>query len=234
MSTSASRAEQAATQIAALIGGRPPGAGLGTKEELRVTCGVSVGTINEAIRLLQARGLVTVRPGAGGGLFVAEQSPMVRLGNAVQSLDVADSAADAVRIRDALDPLLVADALWHASPADLDALRGHLAEMDDAAQHRDGTGFIRADWALHARIAGLSPNTLLRSIYLSLLDLVQSHTLTVPVVTHFPAPTGLVSYMTDRHRNRAALVEAIAARDSDTALRLISERHPNAETNQPG
>ncbi len=75
---------------------------------------------------------------------------------------------------------------------------------------------------------------LLRSIYLSLLDLVESHTLTIPVVAHFPAPDGMVSYMTDRHRNRAALVEAIAARDSDTALRLITERQPNEETNQLG
>ncbi len=64
-----------------------PGDRLGSKEELRQLCGVSVGTFNEAIRLLQARGLVSIRPGPGGGLFATEQSPMVRLGNSVLALD---------------------------------------------------------------------------------------------------------------------------------------------------
>ncbi|WUX26907.1 GntR family transcriptional regulator [Streptomyces sp. NBC_01438] len=42
---------------------------------MRNQCGVSVGTFNEALRLLQSRGLVTVKPGPGGGLFSGEQSP---------------------------------------------------------------------------------------------------------------------------------------------------------------
>ncbi|WP_228553806.1 hypothetical protein [Catenulispora pinisilvae] len=52
-------------------------------------------------------------------LFAATPSPMVRLGNSVLALDSQQTdVADAVRVRDALDPLLVQDALWHGSPAD--------------------------------------------------------------------------------------------------------------------
>src|ERR1700761_4583592 len=174
----ATRPEQAAEQLAGLAAAAEPGARLGTKEELRVLCGVSVGTFNEALRLVQARGQVTVRAGRVGGLFASRQSPLVRLGNSVLAIDDdALSVADAVRIRDALDPLLIADAVRHRSDDDLAALRHGLRRMRAAADTLDGIEFIRANWALHARIAEISPSVMLRSFYLSLLETIESHTL---------------------------------------------------------
>ncbi|WP_246281825.1 FadR/GntR family transcriptional regulator [Fodinicola acaciae] len=215
------RAEMAADRIAALAAERPPGARLGTKEDLRVHCGVSVGTLNEALRLLQARGLVTVRPGPGGGLFAAEQSPMVRLGNSVLALDTGQaSVAEAVRIRDALEPLLVEDAMWHASPADIAAMKAKVADMAAAAQALDATAFLHANWSLHARIAAVSPHPILRSLYTSLLDLIESHTLGA-----LPA-TGDPEYLAGRLVLHADLVEAIAARDSAAAVRLVAQHNP--------
>src|ERR1700750_2176299 len=76
----ATRPEQAAEQLAALSAAAEPGSRLGTKEELRVRCGVSVGTFNEALRLVQARGLVTVRAGRGGGGFARPYSARGRRG----------------------------------------------------------------------------------------------------------------------------------------------------------
>src|SRR5450631_3223467 len=90
---------------------------------------------------------VTVRPGPGGGLFAAEPSPMVRLGNSVLALDAEQtSVADAVRIRDALDPLMIEDALWHASPAALAQMRAQVQRMNDAVGAQDPIAFIRANW----------------------------------------------------------------------------------------
>ncbi len=98
----------------------PPGTRLGTKGEVRARCGVSVGTFNEALRLLQTRQVVTGRPGPGGGLFVTDRPATVRLGRSLPELDGGEATvAAAIRIRDALDPLLIEEALWHASPADL-------------------------------------------------------------------------------------------------------------------
>src|SRR5882757_2032302 len=108
--------ERAATVLSELASAAEPGDRLGSKAELRAACGVSVGTFNEALRIAQTRGLVTVRPGPGGGLFASQQSAMVRLGNSMLALDdEAASVAEAVRLRDALDPLLVEDALEHVS-----------------------------------------------------------------------------------------------------------------------
>ena len=129
------RTELAAARLAGVAEAAAPGDRLGSKDELRVLCGVSVGTFNEAVRLLQARGMVTLRPGPGGGLFAAEQSPMVRLGNSVLALDGdPSSVADAVRIRDALDPLMIEEALWHLQAFDLSPIgpmrRREIAEED--------------------------------------------------------------------------------------------------------
>lgn len=224
-----SRTELAASRLAAIAETAAPGERLGSKDELRTECGVSVGTFNEAIRLVQARGLVTVRPGPGGGLFAAEQSPMVRLGNSVLALDAEQtSVAEAVRIRNALDPLLIEDALWHASPADVEHMRTHVRRMSDAVEVDDPTAFVRANWALHASIASVSPHVVLRSLYTSLLDLIESHTLSVLPVSEQPLP----DYIAQRHKLHSALVQAISDRDREAAQRLILE-HNTTDASQP-
>ncbi|MFF5584958.1 FadR/GntR family transcriptional regulator [Streptomyces hygroscopicus] len=225
--TASGRAEGAAQRVTELIESLPPGSRLGTKEEMRTLCGVSVGTFNEALRLLQSRGLVTVKPGPGGGLFSAEQSPMVRLGNSVLALDTQQNdVADAVRIRDALDPLLIEDALWHASPADIATLRDHITAMERAVDDTDPVAFVHANWRLHAAIAAISPNSLLSSLYTSLLDLIEGHTLSV-------LPNGeqpLTEYIAQRQELHRALVDALDRRDRDEALRLIHEHNTSPAT----
>ncbi|MFE7118250.1 FadR/GntR family transcriptional regulator [Streptomyces sp. NPDC057654] len=216
------RAEQAAGRIAELAKNAEPGTRLGTKEELRGRCAVSAGTFNESLRLLQARGLVTVRPGPGGGIFSSRPSPMVRLGNSMLALDAQETdVAEAVRIRDALDPLLIEDALWHASPADFAELRGHLDVMARAVEAADPVAFVRANWRLHARIAAISPNALLRSLYNNLLDLIESHTLGVLPGGEQP----LAEYIAHRHELHRDIVDALERRDREASLRLIREHH---------
>jgi DNA-binding FadR family transcriptional regulator len=228
----ATRPERAAELIASLAAAAEPGERLGTKDELRARCAVSVGTFNEALRLVQSRGVVTVRPGPGGGLFASRQSPMVRLGNSVLALDEdAASVADAVRIRNALDPLLVEDALRHAGRKHLTAMRRELERMRAAAAELDGTAFVHANWALHARIAEVSPNAVLRSFYLSLLEIIESHTLSVQSVAGQPLP----EYIQSRYDLHAALVDAIADRDESRAAELIREHNTttSAEPAEP-
>jgi DNA-binding FadR family transcriptional regulator len=217
-SAATGRAEQAADRIAELARAAESGARLGTKGDLRALCGVSVSTFNEALRLLQSRGLVAVRPGPGGGLFAAEQSPMVRLGNSMLALDAEQtSVAEAIRIRDALDPLLVEDALWHVSQADIGEMREILDDMGRAAAAGDATAFVHANWRLHARIAAASPHVLLRSLYASLLDLIEGHTQSVQPDGERPLP----AYLRERHQLHSALIDAIADHDHDAAMRII-------------
>ncbi|SDP39767.1 FadR/GntR family transcriptional regulator [Actinacidiphila guanduensis] len=215
---SVKRAESAAQRIAELAAAAEPGSRLGTKEELRAACGVSVGTFNEALRLAHSRGLVAVRPGPGGGLFAAEQSALVRLGNSVLALDAEGAdVAEAIRMRDALDPLLVADAVWHASLADVVRLRQSLAAMRKAAEVPDPVAFVHANWQLHARIADLSPSKLLKQLYLGLLEIIESHTLAVLPMAGRPLP----QYLRERHRLHCDLVDAIADHRREEAMWLV-------------
>jgi DNA-binding FadR family transcriptional regulator len=213
-----SRAEQAADQVARFAADATPGTRLGTKEDVRQRCGVSVGTFNEALRLLQTSEVVTVRPGPGGGLFVADRVPTIRLGNSLLKLDAGQATvADAIRIRTALDPLLIEDALWHASPADLAVLRHHLEPMAAAAASGDPVAFVHANWQLHAQIAAISPNQVLRSVYGALLDLIEQHTLSVLPAEGSPLP----DYVEERYRLHADLVAALEHHDEEAARRLI-------------
>jgi DNA-binding FadR family transcriptional regulator len=223
--STATRPEQAAERLAKLAADAEPGTRLGTKDELRARCGVSVGTFNEALRLVQARGLVTVRAGRVGGLFASRQSPLVRLGNSVLAIDDdATSVADAIRIRDALEPLLVEDAVRHRSARDVEAMRRGLERMRAAADAVDENAFLRANWALHARMAEVSPSMMLRSFYLSLLEMIESRTLSMQSVDEAPLP----QYLDNRDRLHADLVAAIEEQDPRRALDLI--RVHNATT----
>ena len=214
-----SRAEQAADHVASLAAGAPPGTRLGTKERVRAQCGVSVGTFNEALRLLQTRQVITVRPGPGGGLFVTDRPATVRLGNSLLELDAgAATVADAIRVRDALDPLLIEDALWHASPADLAVLRSCLKPMAAAVASGDTAAFAHANWQLHAQIAAISPSQLLRSLYSALLEVIERHTLAVLPAEGTPLP----GYIEERYQLHAGLVAALEHRDEAGARRLIT------------
>src|ERR1700691_4392461 len=78
---SRSRAEDVVVYVEGAIDerGLRPGDHIGTRADLRDETGVARATINEAIRLLQERQRIVLRPGPGGGLFVAATDPVVRL-----------------------------------------------------------------------------------------------------------------------------------------------------------
>lgn len=170
-----SRATQVADAMIALIREQelPHGHRLGTKEELRGQYGVAPATLNESLQLLSAQELISVKPGPKGGVFVAQPSPIVRLGHKVLNLKAgAVSVQDCLVVRDALDPEVAADAARHARRQDIADLRAILAEM--RAADDDPSAYLRTNWRLHERMARISPNAILRGYYLALMEFLQS------------------------------------------------------------
>lgn len=139
-------------------GDRLPG-----ETELIARFGMSKGTIREAMRLLEAQGLVETRTGPGGGSFVGEVSEeraRALLGNYFYFKDL--TVADIYQIRRALEPEVAASLAGKLSDDDLAELEALVARYsapaatpeEEREQHVQSLQF-------HAILARHSDNPLL-------------------------------------------------------------------------
>lgn len=191
---------------------------IGTIESWRARSGFARASVSEALRLLVDRGVVEVRPGRGGGVFVARTGPVVRLRHTLISVHgEATTLADAIAIRESLEPLLVADAARSRTAAQVRQLRRQLARLEAALGEHDA--FVRAVWALHEQIAALTPNELLRAIYLTMMQVIGEHA--DRAVSDAERPDEAVSYREHRLAVHRELVDAIDAGDLERASRAV-------------
>jgi DNA-binding FadR family transcriptional regulator len=219
-----SRSESVAHQVSELISRQnvQPGARLGRKTDLRDQFGVAASTLNEAIRLLESRGLVETRPGPQGGIFVARPTAQIRLSHLILGLDANSlSIADALEIRNALELPLAAHAAVHADREGLARLERIVRRMGELQD--DPTEYLRQNWQLHEEIALMSSNEMLRTIYLSLLDTARHSLRDVAADAHFR------DAWQENWALHRELVDAIAS-GSPGRARIAAERHaPYAE-----
>lgn len=164
-----SRGEQLADRIRESISARKLSAGdfFGTLESIREETGFARTTVGEAVKLLRDRGVLIVKPGRYGGLFVAKTTPLVRLRHTLMSFDGDPaSAADAIELRESLEELIAVKATLHRSDADVRELQDILSQMRKAESWDD---FMQTNWELHRRIAAICPNSMARAVYESTL-----------------------------------------------------------------
>lgn len=168
-----SRAELVARELEREIDGeREPGERLGTKEDLRKRFGVAVATVNEAVRLLETRGMIEARPGPGGGVFVARPAVRVAFSHAVLGFKSGSTTyEECLEVRDALEPLIDSHAARYHRVSDIREMNRIVKSMEAATD--DPGAFFKCNWALHRRIAELCRNSPLRSMYLALIDFLE-------------------------------------------------------------
>src|SRR3546814_8638158 len=136
MSSTPSRAWAAAEQIAELARSAAPGTRLGSREELRALCGVSVGTLHEALRLLQSTSEIFVRTGPGGGVFAGESSVMSDIiRSVIGQPPAADLFSQTARVLHALRPLIFAAAIDRINADGVAMLRQRVAALEEARPH---------------------------------------------------------------------------------------------------
>jgi DNA-binding FadR family transcriptional regulator len=168
-----SRAELVARELEREINDeREPGERLGTKEDLRKRFGVAVATVNEAVRLLETRGMIEARPGPGGGVFVARPAARLAFSHLVLGFKTGSTSyEECLEVRDALEPLIDSHAARYHRVSDIRELNRIVKGMEAAKD--DPAAFFKCNWDLHRRIAQLCRNSPLRSMYLALIDFLE-------------------------------------------------------------
>ncbi|MCC5956193.1 MAG: FadR family transcriptional regulator [Natronohydrobacter sp.] len=147
-----------------MANGWGPGHRLPSELEMIARFGMAKGTIREAIRILEAQGLVKSRTGPGGGVFVHQVSEVratALLGNYFyfQHLTI----DDIYQIRKALEPELAANLAGKLTEAQLAALEDVMTRYAEPARtpEEEREQHI-ASLRFHALLAEMSGNPLLR------------------------------------------------------------------------
>ena len=93
-----------------LEGKMQPGDRLGLKSDLQKEFDVAGPTIAQALTLLTNDGLISMRRGPGGGIFVERTRPVLRMGTQRLATGTAQSLAENIEMREQLNPLLAVSA----------------------------------------------------------------------------------------------------------------------------
>jgi len=147
----------------------PEGTVLDSEKEMIESYNVGRNTAREALRLLEARGVITIKTGPGGG-------PVVRrprhddLGESLTLIQFANaSLADVLEAREALEPLLAQLAAKEITKDQLDELESTITAMRDNIS--DHNIFLEQNRKFHNLIAHASGNIVLRVFVDTLVSL---------------------------------------------------------------
>ncbi len=196
-----------------------PGDRLPGEADLIARFGMSKGTIREAMRILEAQGLVKTRTGPGGGPFVHEVSAArarALLGNYFYFKDM--TVADIYQLRILLEPEMAAGLAGNLSEADLAALEANLSRYEappanaeeERAQHVASLDF-------HAMLAGHADNPLLGFLIGFMAQMLSDLT----VYRRLYEPRNYALWRTGRE-HQAALIDALRRGDAGAARSVMT------------
>jgi GntR family transcriptional repressor for pyruvate dehydrogenase complex len=137
-----------------------PGDFLGTEKDLAARFGTSRIVARDALRTLEALGIVEIRMGKGGGARIAHGNPRLFAEALAVQLDLTGvSAAEIMDAQRAIETLGAELAAENATPEDIATLRRLLAEAEAAIDDLDA--FTRLSRDFHLAVAEASHNRVL-------------------------------------------------------------------------
>lgn len=158
---------------AILTGRIETGQTLPSERELKTMFQISRGTLREALRVLEQKGLIEIRLGVGGGSVVraVDAGRMSEsLGLLIRSQKV--SLNHLAEFREAVEGSIAAQAAERRSRADIRKLKDLLAVADGCMQagHRRREEFLEVDRQIHTTIAATTQNPIYQSVLASVHD----------------------------------------------------------------
>jgi GntR family transcriptional regulator, transcriptional repressor for pyruvate dehydrogenase complex len=160
-------------QDAILQGKLKPGNKLPPERVLKEMFRASRGTLREALRILEQKGLITIKTGVGGGAFVN----VLTTRQISESLDLLIryqmvSLRDLAEFREGVEGMVAALAVERVKGEDIQYLKKLLAEaknyLDEGASGWDN--FIHVDNQLHMALAQIAGNPIYESVLQTIYD----------------------------------------------------------------
>lgn len=190
-------------QIRTLIdnGVLKPGQTLPSERDLSSQLGVSRNSLREALRVLEARGIIVTRHGVGRTIRATSPLPL-GAESASNSLETA-TIVEVIEVRESLERKAI----------ELACLRATEVELQEIISAAEAGGAWENTIAFHAAIAAASHNYVLEQIIvdqMTLLDALRQR-------DRYPSPRDATTLIAE-HR---IIAEAIRARDVETSVRLI-------------
>lgn len=199
---------------------------LPSEPEMIERFGMAKGTIREAMRILEAQGLVKSRTGPGGGTFVHEVSKeraRALLGNYFYFKDL--TIKDIYQIRRVLEPELAASLAGKLSEEVLARLEAIIAEYAEPASTLEGEREQHvASLRFHALLAEQAENALLGFLIDFMVNMLSD--LTVYRKLYEPRNDALWQRGSAFHFE---LIDALRAGDADTAGLVMRDHMETAQ-----
>jgi DNA-binding FadR family transcriptional regulator len=202
-----------------LSGKYPEGSMLPTEKEMADQLQVSRPTVREALRILEAEGLVTIRPGPRGGPRVERpNTPTVTRSLTTLFQYERVSLADLLEARRAIEPACARVAASRAAPDDVAAMRRSVENM--RAGLEDNAVFWSENANFHLALVSAGHNIVLHTLMTALRELIYQFTVGI----HIPAEERLNTLA-----EHTAIMEAIAAHNPDAAAQATYRHLVNSE-----
>ncbi|SAI00952.1 GntR family transcriptional regulator [Bordetella ansorpii] len=201
-----------------LDGSFPDGTMLPGERDLVEQTGLSRGSVREALRILEAEGLVTTRPGRYGGsratrptgTTVSRQIALFARGSRLP-------LASIIEAREAIEPPIAELAARHRTDADLATLRQIDERLQDAFS--DVPTYLAENVNWHCALAAASRNPLLEAFMRSIANLIHE----ASAIKDF-ANDEVRSLVLKAHDR---ILDAVEKQDADAARRRMA-RHVQA------
>jgi len=192
------------------------------ERELAEIFQVSRASVREALRVLEAFGVLSARRGTGadsGSILSAQnESPLSGLLRLYASL-LQMPLQDLLDVREAIEMLTARRAAERASPEDIERLEGIIESMRNSRTPED---FLTLDTEFHVTLARASGNSVAPLIMGALRDAIAHQMLRA--FKALEESGGWVSERAWLIREHAQLLETVASRDPDAAAHAFS-RH---------
>ena len=207
-------------------GDRLPG-----ETELIAKFGMAKGTIREAMRILEAQGLIKTRTGPGGGSFVHEVSKeraRALLGNYFYFKNL--TIRDIYQLRRSLEPELAASLAGKLSEDVLSELEGNIATYAEPAKTVDEEREQHvASLRFHAILAEQAENALLGFLIEFMVNMLSDLT----VYRKLYSPPNIELWAKGRDY-QVRLLEALRSGNADAARSIMADHMGTAQTLMEG